>query len=325
MSRSRTLLQLRLEVRQRADMVNSSFVTDSEVDRCVNQSWARMYDMLLATGEDYYLKYVDVTTPVAGFYDLPLFTSSTGTVASDVYQIRGVDANYSGNVMVNLPRFSFEERNLYLAAPALTPYYPIVAYRFMQNPTTQADALEIIPSTSTGVTNLRVWYYPNPQVLTMTATVTDTTTVFTNGTYTNVPLTGGTGTGLLATVVIAATNLFSVTITNPGAGYGPDSFTWGLAAAAVHALSPAVAVGGVVSSSSLDGRSGWDEWVVVDAATKLLTKEESDTTQLERENARIWQHITLAAQNRDSGQSKRIVDTSYNTGMWPYTGAGFRR
>lgn len=246
MARSRTLLQLRTEVRQRADMVNSAFVTDSEVDRCINQSWARLYEALLAAGEDYYLKYVDVNTPVGAFYDLENYTSSGGTAATDVYQVRGVDANYSGNITVNVPRFSWEERNLYLAAPALTPYYPIVAYRFMQNPTTGKDAIEVIPATSTGVTNLRIWYYPNPKVL---AADTDT----------------------------------------------------------------------------IDGRSGWEEWVVVDAAIKLLTKEESDTTQLERENARIWQQIVLAAQNRDSGQSKRITDTSYNTGMWPYTSVRYRR
>jgi hypothetical protein len=226
-------------------MVNSAFVTDAEVDRCINQSWARMYDMLLAAGEDYYLQYVDVSTPVGGFYDLPNYTSSVGTAATDVYQIRGVDANYSGNITVNVPRFNWEERNLYLAAPALTPYYPIVAYRFMQNPTTGKDAIQVIPAVSTGVTNLRVWYYPNPKVLTGVET--------------------------------------------------------------------------------LDGRSGWEEWVVVDAAIKLLTKEESDTSQLEREAGRIWQQIALVAQNRDSGQSKRITDVSYNTGMWPYTSVRYRR
>lgn len=246
MSRSRTLTQLSLEVRQRADMVNSSFVTDAEVTRVINQSWARMYDMLLAAGEDYYLKYVDVSTPLGGYYDLPSYTASTGGAASDVYQIRGVDANYSGNITVNVPRFNWEERNLYLAAPALTPYYPIVAYRFVQNPNTGADSIQIIPNVSTGVTNLRVWYYPNPKEL-------------------------------------------------------------------------------VDPTDTIDGRSGWEEWVVVDAAIKLLTKEESDTSQLERENARIWQQIALAAQNRDSGQSKRVTDVSYNTGMWPYTSVRYRR
>lgn len=39
------------------------------------------------------------------------------------------------------------------------------------------------------------------------------------GTYTNVPLTGGSGSGALATVVVAGGAVTTVTITNPGGGY----------------------------------------------------------------------------------------------------------
>lgn len=246
MARTRSLADLIVEVRQRADMVNSQFVSDSEVTRMINQSWARLYEQLLATGEDYYLKYVDVGAPVGGFYVLQNYTSSDGTAANDVYQIRGVDANYAGNMVVNVPRFNWEERNLYLAAPALTPYYPIVAYRMVQEPASGNDAIELIPQTATGVSKLRVWYYPNPKPL-------------------------------------------------------------------------------VDPTDTIDGRGGWEEWVIVDVAIKALTKEESDTSQLEREAARIWNQIALAAANRDSGQSKRVVDVTYNTGMWPYTSVRFRR
>lgn len=42
---------------------------------------------------------------------------------------------------------------------------------------------------------------------------------YTNGTYENVPLSGGTGSGVLATVIVAATVVSSVTITKAGAGY----------------------------------------------------------------------------------------------------------
>lgn len=40
-----------------------------------------------------------------------------------------------------------------------------------------------------------------------------------NGTYNNVPLTGGSGTGAQATVVVASNAVQSVTITAPGSGY----------------------------------------------------------------------------------------------------------
>lgn len=246
MARMRTLAQLREEVRQRADMVNSAFVTNAEVDRCINESWAHMYDQLLATGEDYYLKYVDIPSATSGgIFQFATRTASSGGLATDVYQVRGVDAIYSDNCTVNLPRFNWEERNIYSATPALTPYYPIIAYRVIQDPVSQNDAIEIIPNNSNGITNLRVWYYPNPKYLT-------------------------------------------------------------------------------VDADSIDGRSGWEEWVVIDAATKLLAKEESDTSQLERQAARIWARVMVVAQNRDAGQSKRVTDVSYNSGMWPWS-AGFPR
>lgn len=44
-------------------------------------------------------------------------------------------------------------------------------------------------------------------------------TGYTNGTYENVPLTGGTGSGALATVVVASTVVSTVTITNAGKDY----------------------------------------------------------------------------------------------------------
>jgi hypothetical protein len=163
-----------------------------------------------------------------------------------VYQVRGVDAIYSGNCTVNLPRFNWEERNIYNATPALTPYFPIIAYRVIQDPVSQNDAIEIIPGNSNGISNLRVWYYPNPKYLTS-------------------------------------------------------------------------------DSDTIDGRSGWEEWVVLDAATKLLAKEESDTSQLERQASRIWTRILTVAANRDAGQAKRITDVSFNSGMWPYSSSYPRR
>lgn len=44
-------------------------------------------------------------------------------------------------------------------------------------------------------------------------------TGYVNGTYENVPLSGGSGTGVLATVVVGSTVVSSVTITKAGKGY----------------------------------------------------------------------------------------------------------
>lgn len=47
-------------------------------------------------------------------------------------------------------------------------------------------------------------------------------TGYTNGTYENVPLAGGSGSGALATVVVALTVVSTVTITKAGSGYAVD-------------------------------------------------------------------------------------------------------
>ena len=57
MARTRTRLELRTEVRQRADMVNSDFVTDNEINRYLNESISELYDMLIsAKGQEWYIK-----------------------------------------------------------------------------------------------------------------------------------------------------------------------------------------------------------------------------------------------------------------------------
>jgi len=179
------------------------------------------------------------------FYDFESFTSSTNALATDVYQVRGVDARYSDNVVVNLPRYNWEERNVYNTLPQLTPYYPVTAYRVIQNPLNGKDCIQFIPTTPNGVSSYRVWYYPNPKVLT-------------------------------------------------------------------------------ANTDTIDGRSGWEEWVVVDAAIKLLTIEESYTSGLEREAQRVWARIMGVVENRDAGQGKRITDVNMNAAGWPFP-AGYPR
>jgi len=69
--------------------------------------------------------------------------------------------------------------------------------------------------------------------------------------------------------------------------------------------------------------SGWDEYVVVDAAIKALTKEESfeQAEELKAERTIMIEAIETTAANRDAGQPNTISDTRSNTGF--YDGGGF--
>jgi len=51
-------------------------------------------------------------------------------------------------------------------------------------------------------------------------------------------------------------------------------------------------------ATNVDGVSGWEEWIVADAARKCLQKEESDTRTIERDLARLQARIEEAAENR---------------------------
>jgi hypothetical protein len=68
----------------------------------------------------------------------------------------------------------------------------------------------------------------------------------------------------------------------------------------------------IVDSDVLDGISGWEELVVVDAARKALLKEESDTAGVEREIIDLERRIEQAAENRDAGEAKRVTDVYAN-------------
>ncbi len=83
----------------------------------------------------------------------------------------------------------------------------------------------------------------------LTGSITAAGTGGTNGTYTNVSLTGGTGTGAIATIIITGNEASTVTITTPGTGYvvgdvlaaSPGSlsgFTWAVATVGGTAFDP---------------------------------------------------------------------------------------
>ena len=58
----------------------------------------------------------------------------------------------------------------------------------------------------------------------------------------------------------------------------------------------------------------WREFIVVDTAIKMLGKEESDTSLLERRRANLEKRINEAAAARDVGRSMRIQDV--RRGRW---------
>lgn len=75
-------------------------------------------------------------------------------------------------------------------------------------------------------------------------------------------------------------------------------------------------------TSVVQGVNGWEEYVIVDAAIKMLVKEESDTTVLQLAKNQMLQRIEMLASNRDAGLPERTSDVTRNGYDWPFYNRG---
>jgi hypothetical protein len=140
------LQDLRLAVRRRADMENSTFISDTEFNDMINSSAQELYDILVSQyGEDYNLKKWSLTT-VSGQEDYAL--------PSDFYKLRGVDWKYGLQEFVTLRPFQFAERNRYRTTAGWNS-----ATRANARYRVQGNNLALLPVPNTAH-ELEVWYLP---------------------------------------------------------------------------------------------------------------------------------------------------------------------
>ena len=111
----------------------------------------------------------------------------------------------------------------------------------------------------------------------------------------------------------------------------PGSVTWSSTTTNAFAitLSPMPYTAGSVPDQAvpswqnvLDGVNGWEEYVVIDVAMKMMAKEESDTSVLERRKAAIIRRLEAEAANRDMGMPAHVVDVPDYDGGNGSNGAG---
>lgn len=156
-----TLAEIRTAARQRADMTQSQFVTDSEFDSYINSSLAELYDVLVQKyGDDYFVATSNITTVQAqDLYALP----------ANFYKLLAVDLQLSGQPdgYISLRPFTFAERNRYATANAQT-WIGVTNLRYRLN----GNNLWLTPSPQSGQT-LRIWYVPRVTPLTTDTDVAD--------------------------------------------------------------------------------------------------------------------------------------------------------
>jgi hypothetical protein len=159
-----SLYETRLRAQQRADRVNSRFVTQSEWNFFIDQSQYELYDLLITCYEDYYVApRAEFTTDGSSSYDLPTGAASSYSGAQAFYKLYGVDLGLdsSQNAWVTLKKFDFISRNRFVFPQVTTSLLGIfnMQYRIMGN------KIHLTPTAVAGQ-RIGLWYFPrlNPML-----------------------------------------------------------------------------------------------------------------------------------------------------------------
>lgn len=156
---------IRLAAQQRADRVNSTFITPPEWNSYINQSYFELYDRLVTVFEDYYVATpaVFAVSGTSGTYPLPdgtvSFTNPSGSafVAPAFYKLLGVDCGLSpnANAWVSIKKFDFIARNRFVFPNVTGTFLGVfnLQYRVM------GSNIQFIPVPA-GNQNIRLWYIP---------------------------------------------------------------------------------------------------------------------------------------------------------------------
>lgn len=144
-----SLSTLRTNVRQRADMVSSLFVTDAELNGYIQASYKELYDILVDAVEDYNLSTSTLTISSGSTFPLP----------TDFYKLRGIDDLQDTSNPRTVRKFMLSERNDYLLIDrvALATEFSDVVYRLT------GSTVQILPVDSAKRT-YKIWYVPLPTV-----------------------------------------------------------------------------------------------------------------------------------------------------------------
>lgn len=244
-----TLSQIRLASMQRADRVNSNFVTLPEYTTFINLALFELYDLLIAADPDLF-----ITTPAqltsdgtTFVYNLPDGVTSwqnglnqqAGYIAPPFYRLYGADLALQNatNAYVTINKFNFVDRNRFVYPNTSSTIYGVfnLQYRLLGDTASGKQQIMFIPTPSAGQ-GIRLWYVPR-----MTQLLQDTDT-------------------------------------------------------------------------TIQGISGWLDYVIVRVAKYVLDKEESDTSKLDTEILFLKGRIEEMAANRDQGIPDKISDTRANNG-----------
>ena len=319
-----------------------TFIGLTEINNYINLETEELQGDLIELMQDYYvapIPYLFSTDGTNDMYALP----------TDFFKSLGVDQIVTPGIpqsTITLKQFAYGERNRYNV-----PYYPILPGLTNLRYRISGNNLWLIPSPPQANQQIRVRYIPRSSPLYDQGTLTlntiaagDTIAVTTiiAGVTTTTTFTGYAGTPTFPQFLIGGTD--TITATNLAASMNgtfnpnylsatavgtqvflnllvPMQVSWTAVAAFQFGwfLSPNPTVTQSnptqLWTNVLDGVNGWEEQVVLGVAIRILTKEESDSSALERRKAAIKHRMESEASNRDMGMPAHVVDVPDYDGL----------
>src|SRR5665213_268813 len=140
-----SLFELRLRSRQKADRVNSQFVTDSELNSFIRLAAYELYDLIMDSYEDYFSSefvYIQ-TNGTTQNYLLPdgvsnylggNYNGTTGVPARAFFKLAGMDLSVNTSTVspawVTLMKFNFIDRNRFVYPNSTSTIYGVYNMRF---------------------------------------------------------------------------------------------------------------------------------------------------------------------------------------------------
>lgn len=307
---------VRIQAQQKADMLNSQFLSVVEWNAMISSSYKELYDLLVTTyGENYFVAPAWNFTQTGNGQQFTLPNGATVTdslsqaVAAPFYKLLGVDLSDSGT-WVTLKPFNFVDRNKFLPGSM----YEVVGYTNLRYKLMGGQLWFNIPPSNGQA--FRVWYVPKPvnlqPVIVCTTAASSTTVSCADTTQLSVGQNvadyaapqGATAVFPAGTTITAITPNTSFTVSANAASSGT------LLAAAWS------------DTYTFDAVSGWEEYIVLDAAIKALIKEESDPSALLTQKAALTQRIMAAAPSRDAAIAPTVSDAAALESPWGYYGYG---
>lgn len=152
MANSITRAELRDHIRQSADMENTKFVSDAELNRMIDDATSELYDLIISCYNDVYeAEYDFTTTSGQQDYDLP----------TDFYKLNDLVRVESNGLEQTVFPYTRKDRGR-----VSTDFYPTTGLQTGVSYRLKGNSVRLYPTPSSSSVSLRMYYTPQVRLMT---------------------------------------------------------------------------------------------------------------------------------------------------------------